>query len=216
MNSLIRPRRLFVSGGSRLSPNAALLWQELGRRLARKGGPVVLTGGLAGRISTPEDKPADLAIVEGMLQGLKIDGISPEERIETFLPDKDKDWNELKRFREGRVITLEHRNAQSRRFSMVYSADVVISIEGEKGTHSVLDVALAIDRPILPLPFAGGASADAWRDHPQEVKTWFQLSDDEVARFTATRLAELDKPAISALADEVHSCLMRGFARPAS
>lgn len=87
MNNTIRPRRLFVSGASRLSANGALLWRELGRLLASENGLVVITGGLQSRIDDPGARTADRMIVEGMLPTLRARGIPPEERIETFLPD---------------------------------------------------------------------------------------------------------------------------------
>ena len=61
-----------------------------------------------------------------------------------MLPDPKLDWNNLTRFEVGRVEILRNRSAQARRFRMVYSSDVVIAIEVERGTRSVLDVALAI------------------------------------------------------------------------
>lgn len=67
MNNTIRPRRLFVSGGSRLSPNAANLWQELGYLIAKEAGLIVITGGLAGRADDPVALTADKMIIDGML-----------------------------------------------------------------------------------------------------------------------------------------------------
>ncbi len=96
---------------------------------------------------------------------------------------------------------------------MVQSADVVITIEGEHGTRSVLDVALAIERPILPLPFGGGASADVWRDVRQEISEWFRMPVQELDEFEGTKLRAMDTREIAALAVRVHGCLMRGFTK---
>src|SRR5438067_732202 len=141
MNRPIRPRRLLVSGGGHLPAQAAALWTELGRRLAAEQGLVVLTGGLLEVIDYP-GKPADWAVIEGMLEGLRAAGVAPEDRIETLLPDPKSDWSQLKRFQAGRVRVLERRTAQSRRFSMVRDVDVVSAIEGGTGTRSVLDMAV--------------------------------------------------------------------------
>src|SRR5207244_1165211 len=111
------------------------------------------------------------------------------------------------------IHLLSNRNAQSRRFRMVHSADVVISIEGETGTRSVLDVALAIERPILPLPFGNGISAKVWREERAEICEWFQISPSEAEEFERIRLADLSEAEIRALAGRVCSCLMRGFTR---
>ncbi len=210
MNNLIRPRRLFVSGGSRLSPNAALLWRELGALLAREDGLVVITGGLAGRADDPAAVTADRMIIDGMLPVLHSRGVAPEERIETFLPDSEQDWSKAARFTEGRIRMLAKRNPQSRRFSMVTSADVVVTVEGEKGTQSVLDVALAIERPVLPLPFAGGASQKVWQAQREDIDRWFQMKS-EADEFEQIKLAQLNESQIRDLARRVHACLMQGF-----
>jgi nucleoside 2-deoxyribosyltransferase len=210
---MIRPHRLFVSGGSRLSPQAALLWKELGKLLAAQDELVVITGGLAGRVDSPGCQTADRMIIDGVLEGLHGRRIPADERIETFLPDQEKDGNKLVRFREGRIRVMHHRTPQSRRFSLVHSADVVISIEGAEGTRSVLDVALAIERPVLPLPFAGGASAQVWKDLRDEICHWFQIPQPDAAQFEQLHLADLGKSEVRLLAERVRSCLVRGFTR---
>jgi hypothetical protein len=136
-----------------------------------------------------------------------------EDRIETFLPDAVEDWNTLRRFREGRIRILQQRTAQARRFSMVYSADVTIAVEGDTATRSILDAAVAIERPVLPVPCGGGASADVWRTVRDEIRDWFRLSDEEVSHLERSRLQDLDEAAVRALATRLHAYVMRGFAR---
>ena len=131
-----------------------MLWQELGRLLANEDGLVVMTGGLAGRVGEADTKTADLMIIDGMLAVLRNRLAEVDERIETVLPDPRQDWNKLIRFKDGTIRVLEKRSAQPRRFSMVNSADVVITVEGEHGVRSILDVALAIERPFYPCPLA--------------------------------------------------------------
>jgi hypothetical protein len=210
MNNPIRPRRLFVSGGSRLTANAAMLWQELGRLLANEDGLVVITGGLAGRVNEPAAKTADCMIIDSMLPVLRDRGALIDAHIETVLPDPRQDWNQLIRFKEGTIRVLEKRSAQARRFSVVNSADVVITVEGEHGVRSILDVALAIERPILPLPF-GGASTEFWRGNREEIVNWFQIESREADELERINLAELNKSQIQELAARVHACLLRGF-----
>jgi predicted Rossmann-fold nucleotide-binding protein len=211
MNNIIRPRRLFVSGGSRLTANAALLWKELGGILARENSLVVITGGLVGRKDEPSSQTADSMIVEGMLHVLKEEGKVAENHIETFLPDETQDWNKLIRFKEGKTHILKNRNAQSRRFSMVQSADVVVSIEGEVGTRSILDVALAIERPILPLPFSNGTSKKVWEENREEILNWFQIKPDEATELEGICLEKLNKTEIDNLAKQIKEYLLRGF-----
>jgi nucleoside 2-deoxyribosyltransferase len=176
-----------------------------------ENGLVVITGGLQQRLDDPTALTADRMVIEGMLSVLHARAVAPEEHIETVLPDVRRDSNKLIRFKEGRIRMLEKRNAQSRRFSMVHSSDVVVSVEGEHGTRSVLDVALAIERPVLPLPFGGGASKEVWQAQREDIINWFQISGTEVESFEQTKLAELNEPQVRELAKRVHAYLMRGF-----
>ncbi len=206
-----RPRRLFVSGGSSLSANAAQLWRELGKCLAAEDGLVVITGGLQEMLETPGGQTADRTVVDGMLQGLRKQGLDPQDRIETFLPDSGLDYTKLRRFSVGREIVLENRTAQSRRFRMVHASDVVISVEGGVGTRSVLDVALAMDRPILPFPYGGGKSKDVWQEERVGICHTFQLSPAEALQIEQMELASLNPEQIREWARRSCSFLMRGF-----
>jgi predicted Rossmann-fold nucleotide-binding protein len=210
MNNTIRPRRLFVSGGSRLTANAALLWNELGGLLALEN-IVVITGGLAGRKDELSAQTADSMIIKGMIKVLKKSGEQPKGHIATFLPDKTQDWNNLIRFKKGKTKILKNRNAQSRRFSMVQSADVVISIEGEVGTRSILDVALAIERPVLPLPFSTGTSKKVWEENREDILNWFQIKPEEATELEGICLEKLNKTEIDNLAKQIKEYALRGF-----
>lgn len=107
MKKIARPRRLFVSGGSQLSPNAALLWRELGVLLAAKDGLTLITGGLKSIANAPDGQTADRMMTEGFLEGLRQHHVDAFERIETMLPDPKLDWNNLTRFEVGRVEILK-------------------------------------------------------------------------------------------------------------
>ncbi len=211
MSSILRPRRLFTSGGSMLSDQAATLWSEVGRQLAEEKGLVVITGGLASRTDAPDCMTADLAMANGFEAGLQAQGIDPIDRIETCYPDPTLDGPKLKRFSKGRKRILTNHNAQSRRFRMVFDADVVISIEGSAGTRSILDVALAIDRPVFPVPCGGKASNDAWDTVKAEIRKTFRLTEAEVETLENTKLGSLGQEEIRNLARTICACVLRGF-----
>ena len=161
---------------------------------------------------------ADLSIVQGMLPVLEQRGRPIDAHLETFLPDRERDPHREHRFEVGNIRRFNNRSSQSRRFSMVQSADVVVSIEGARGTRSVLDVALALERPALPLPFEGrsdrtrdGASCSTWKSEHGLIQRWFRLGASEVSHFDSIVLNELDAPAIQSLAQVVFQCLVRGF-----
>ena len=216
MNSSNRPPRLLVTGGSSISLKAAQLWRELGRLLAGEDGLVVITGGLEARADSQGWFAADLADVEGFVVGLREQGITADDRVETFLPDPKWDWsklNKLKRFEIGRVRVFKDMTAQARRFRMVQESDVVISIEGDRGTRSILDVALAIERPTLPLPFGGGKSAEVWTEQRQAICSWFKISPAEADALEKIELTDMTGPEIATLAQRIHTYLMSGINR---
>jgi predicted Rossmann-fold nucleotide-binding protein len=211
MSSVLRPRRLLACGGSKLTDQAIALWDEVGRQLSKEEGLVLITGGLASRTDDPGSTTADLAIANGFEAGLQAGGIEINERIETYLPGPGLDVPKLKRFVKGKKRVLQNRNLQSRRFRMVFDADVVISIEGSSGTRSILDLALAIDRPVFPVPCGGKASFDTWNSVTDEIRKTFRLTEAEVETLDNTRLGSLGPEEICNLAHTVCACLMRGF-----
>jgi hypothetical protein len=194
-----------------LTEQGAALWGELGRLLANEDGLVLVTGGLASRTDGPGGITADLAITDGFEAALKARGGDAQKRIETCYPGEGRDSNNLIRFSKGNVRFLENRNLQSRRFRMVFDADVVISIEGAEGTRSTLDLALAIDRPVLPVPCGGKASFDAWDADKTAICKAFHLTDAEIETLENTRLGSLRQDEISALASTIGRCVVRGF-----
>jgi len=209
----IRPRRLAVCGGSRLSPEAARFWEFMGRTLAHEKSLLVITGGLKHRKDAPDKMAADWALVKGFKQELP-QSVPLDMRVETVLPDPARDWRpNLKRFREGKVITLVNRNPASRRFCIVNSADVVLSIGGDHGTRTILDMALAIDRPVLPVPFVKGASATVWRHNLGDITKWFDISPKEARQFGRVRLKDMTDERMRKWASVVKTYLLNGFIR---
>ena len=170
----LRPRRLLASGGSRLSSEkSALFLDTLGRVLAAEPGLVLATGGFHRLKSSPSVPSADHSAAMGFAAGLAELGQDPEGRIETLLPEND--WVEIERFRLGKVVELRNTSARARRFRLVHIADVVVMIEGDKGSREVIENAVATDTPVLPLPFAGGASAEFCEseDARKQLVAWF-------------------------------------------
>jgi hypothetical protein len=119
----------------------------------------------------------------------------------------------LRRFLKGWVLTLRNRTAQSRRFFMVNSADVMISVEGKHGTRSVLDLGAALEKPTLPLPFGSGISRERWHELRDEITRWFKLPLESAHAWEQRDLGTLDHSAIGQLARSVKTVLLNGFTR---
>jgi hypothetical protein len=217
----IRPNRLFVSGGSRLSRNASILWRELGSLLAEDDRLIVMTGGLDHKESAPEGQSSDRTITLGMEEVLKKRKVRIEDHIETYLSDVHATEGVVIPFRSGKVFSLDKLSQQSGCFKMVNECDVVITIEGEIGTRSVVDMALAVKRPILPLPFVDGdsptdnnSSHRAWVEQRREILKWFRIEDETAEHLENTNLSDLTESELGHLAITIRDCLNRGFVQP--
>lgn len=64
----------------------------------------------------------------------------------------------------------------------------LVTIKGETHTALVLDMALAIGKPALPLPFTGGDSTEFWNEYKAYYQTRFSLSDRQIVDWEAMRL----------------------------
>jgi hypothetical protein len=66
--------------------------------------------------------------------------------------------------------------------------DAVLTIKGRTHTALVLDMALAIGKPALPLPFTGGDSEEFWGENKAYYQTRFGLSDAQAAEWESLPL----------------------------
>jgi len=180
----IRPRRVAVCGSSRLGEGNDEFCFALGRQLAREPGLVVVTGGFGHKRGCPQDVSADWCTVSALEKSLSRAGIPPERCIETLIPEIDS--SHPVRFRTGKVVLLPNRSAQSRRFSLVSTTDATVTVEGSRGTKQIIDLALAIEKPVLPLPFTGGASLTRWRENRESIREWFRIPARTARRWEGT------------------------------
>ena len=206
-----RQRRLLVSGDRRLPRSAGLLLTELGRLLAAEDRLIVMTGGREPRNDAPGAMSADRSVVDGMLSALKAREIDPTLRIETYLPEED--LQKADRFREGRLHVLYNRARESRRVSMVLAADVIVTIGGDHGTPNVINTAVSLDRPILPLPGIGRASGDAWWKMRADFIDRFSMTDDDVALVEQALPEDPSDGDLQSRAKRLLSIVLRGFSK---
>ena len=132
---------------------------------------VIITGGVG------NPRSADRAVVEGAREALG--NIRIRDRIVTF-PDPSSSGSSTAPFRDTQEVTPRGRTRRARRFQMVSSADLVISIAGKTGSPESIMLAQALDIPALPLLFTGGASAGL-----TEAAREFGLDDETIRRWSA-------------------------------
>ena len=118
---------------------------------------------------------------------------------------------------------------------MVHDVDVVVTIGGKRHTNEILEQALELNVPALPLAFAGGASRKFWTVYRDVVVGWFSLSpedtkflDELTATDVAASLPETARRVADLIArarisrclvllpyDDVHNTLFRDFIKRA-
>jgi len=131
--------------------------------------------------------------------------------METFLPELDSP--SIQRFRIGRVHRLEHRTRQARRFTLVGTSDVVVAVEGDQNTREIIDLAFALDKPCLPLPFAGGIAIERWKENRAVIQERFGVNDRTARELERTRIEVLAPRQIRELAAKVRELLFRKLRR---
>lgn len=174
---------------------------------------VLVTGGFKCFAQSPETSSGDWSFVTGARDRLRSEHIPTDRKIETLLPDPNNEPSKTVRFREGTVITLKGRSLQSRRFKLVGSVDTLVAIEGARGTREIIDLALALEKPVLPLPFTGGVSLLRWNENRKLIHEWFEIDRTTAESWEKISLKELPRNEVVALAKKVKHHLLHQLRR---
>jgi len=169
--------RLLICGSGQLSVELVDFVKMLGKKIIRKTHLIILTGGM--KIYKKGVPTVDFTVADSALKELKAIKQIPLQRIVTFLPQRD--LKKVTRFRYGDVQIVDQANPKARRFFMVNESDAIISIEGYRATKEIIDLARVLKKPILPIPFTGGASENRWKKYQSEITSQFQLTKTEIS-----------------------------------
>ncbi|MFN0205873.1 MAG: hypothetical protein ACKVS6_06120 [Planctomycetota bacterium] len=213
LNPLIRTRRIAVCGGTRINLTNAIFAEALGKQLAAEEGLMLVTGGFKCFTLDPEIPSGDWSFVSGAREYLRSIGLTTERKIETLLPDPTHEPARVVRFREGTVIILKGRSLQSRRFKLVGSVDTLVAIEGAKGTREIIDLALALEKPILPLPFTEGVARMRWNENRKLICEWFEVDKATAKSWEEVSIGELSGSEVTSLARGVKQHLFHQLRR---
>lgn len=149
----------------------------LGQELAQEENIIIMTGGFKFFTTDPGNPSGDYSVIQGI--SAYFQGKIPEGKVETLHPDPIFENHHTERFSEGTSIILKNKTLQARRFSLVNRSDVIVTIEGQKGTKEIIDLALAIEKPCLPVPFSRGLSFQRWRENREVICEWFDISGQQ-------------------------------------
>jgi predicted Rossmann-fold nucleotide-binding protein len=208
---VLRPRRVGVCGGGSIDPAAARFCEQFGWALAGEDGIVIATGGSKHYIGRPSEPATEWSVVTGALARLQQDGGSAERRIETLLPQEGS--GDTVRFRIGKTVDLRNRSWQARRFTLVHSTDVLVAVQGGSGTQLQIDLALALERRCLPLPFTGGVARKRWDENRPLICQQFGLADEAALALESIDLATADEARLDEIAQGLVRLLVSSLKR---
>lgn len=210
-------RYIVIYGGTELTPEVSGLIEDIAYTLLEDPDIVLVTGGFKSAPTTAsESVSTDISALRGAQKFIAVNkGQQLKDRFETWLPAADKDRREeaIVRFEEGNVIKLAGKSAQARRFELVKGADAILTIKGKKNTAMVLDLALSIDKPALPLPFTGGDSFAYWNENTAQIKRWFDIDDAWAQQLADIDPTKLTVPEKEGLVKRIVAALQEGIQR---
>lgn len=209
----IRPRRIGLCGGTVILPENADFAEMLGIELASEEGVILVSGGFKCFDQNTSSQSADWSFVNGASNWLQSQKLVVDKHIETLLPAPKYENIGAIRFKEGRIISLEGRSLQARRFKLVGATDTLVAIEGKKGTREIIDLALALDKPILPLPFTNGIAKSRWFENKILICEWFEINKRTAKEWESLSLINMNKDQIIALARSVKQHLLHQLRR---
>ena len=181
----MRGNLVAIYGGTELDNRTEKFVGLLAEALLAYPDVVIVTGGFDYSVDSPRAISTDRAAFRGAESFAKARGIALEKCFQTWIPEPERDRKGVVRFREGLVHVLKGKSAQARRLALVEQVDAVLTVRGKKHTALVLDMALAVDKPALPIPFTGGDSLDYWKDNRAQIIQVFGLPNELVQHLEA-------------------------------
>jgi len=115
---------------------------------------------------------------------------------------KDRKDEKVERSDGENVKVMRGLSAQARRLKLVQLADAIVTVSGEVRTALVLELALTMARPALPLFFTGGDSATHWGDNRSYYVARLGIVDEDARALETFDLATSDR-------DERDACIAR-------
>jgi hypothetical protein len=158
--------KIAIYGGTRLSPLPVAFVSSLARELIQFPEVILVSGGFDHHVSAKKRLSVDKVVMTTTEKLLGYPAFN--DKFETWL-SKENDRPGVVRFKKGKLTEISG-STQSRRFNMVQYIDALITVGGLGNTRSVTELALAINKPVLPVAFTGGESALLWKRYKKDIE----------------------------------------------
>lgn len=237
----MRQVRICIYGGTDLKGAPTKFISELAYEILKAiPGAIIVTGGFLHSNDKPEAKSTDVAALEGARRYAQKYRTNLKECFEAWIPepilDKRPEIKEAVRMTESDGITvrvMKGRTPLGRRLAMVAGVDFVATISGKVHTEVVIEQALELGLPVLPIPDAGGDSRRLLKEHTarisasfepgalekclKEVSKWIRKDDKLAARAVVSLIkgAKLGKCLVLCPYDDKHNVLYKSVVEPA-
>lgn len=177
----MRSLRVCIYGGTDLEGMPTKFISALAYKILESMPAVIVTGGFSHSRKEPNAVSTDSAALAGARRFSEEHGIQLKDCFEAWVPepilDKRPEIKQAVRMSERDGITVRvmtGRTPLGRRLAMVAGVDMVVTISGKVHTEVVVEQALEVGRPVLPIPNAGGDSRDLLVKHERRIASAFE------------------------------------------
>ena len=176
----MRRLRVCFYGGTDLGETHAKFIHALTYRILDSMPAVIVTGGFLHSYKEPNAKSTDSVALEGARDYSEQRGLELRECFEAWIPepsfDGRRDVGGVVRMSDSQGIAvriMQGRTPLGRRLAMVGGVDLVVTISGKVHTEVVVEQALELGVPVLPIPDAGGDSRSLLEKYRQRIAASF-------------------------------------------
>jgi hypothetical protein len=172
--------RICIYGGTDLQGAPTDFISKLAYEILDSMPAVIVTGGFRHSNKNPAAVSTDVAALRGAQRYADEHTIDLKNCYEAWIPepilDSRPDVKGAVRMSESDGIALRvmtGRTPLGRRLAMVAGVDVVVTISGKKHTEVVVEQAIDLGLPVLPIPNAGGDSEDLMLKYRERIACSF-------------------------------------------
>jgi hypothetical protein len=173
----LRNLRVCIYGGTDLQGMPEKFISALAYKILELMPAVIVTGGFLRSNKKPNAVSTDVAALNGARSYAEKHGIDLKNCYEAWIPDLDDraDVGGAVRMTDNDITVrvMTGRTSLGRRLAMAAGVHMVITISGRKHTEVVIEQALELGIPTLPIPNAGGDSKDLLERHRERIAASF-------------------------------------------
>ena len=176
----MRRLRVCIYGGTDLQEVYAGFISTLAYQILDSMPAMIVTGGFLHSNAKPMAVSTDVAALKGARNYAADHSIDLKDCYEAWIPepslDSRPDVKGAIRMSERDCITVRvmtGRTPLGRRLAMVAGVDMVVTIWGRQHTEVVVEQALELGLPVLPIPDAGGDSRDLLVKYRERIAAGF-------------------------------------------